>query len=225
MTTYIKRHIHREIETLKTMLLELSALVEDNLLKAVNSIKKEDLELAKYVIDKDEKIDTMEVELEEECLKILALYQPVASDLRFIISILKINNDLERIGDLAVNIAEKVERLRGIDEKSIISDILTMAHESRSMVKKSLDAFVNLDTNLAKEICASDDVIDNMNRQNFFLIRDIILQKPDDQTEKLLRLLAVSRDLERVGDHATNIAEGVIYMIEGEIIRHKIKSK
>jgi len=218
----IKRHLHREIEKLKSKILELGAQVEDNLLKAVDSIQKEDIELAKKVISRDQEIDKEEVELEEECLKILALYQPVATDLRFIVSIMKINNDLERIGDLAVNIAERIYFIKVLEEKMILSDILIMAKKVRNMLKKSLDAFVNLDIKLAKKVCESDDEIDEINTKMYDQIRDGIIRRPDYSIERLLSVLTISRDLERIGDHATNIAEGVIYLIEGEIVRHKL---
>jgi phosphate transport system protein len=219
---YIKRHLDREIEGLKNKLLELGTLVEDNLYNALNSIQKEDITLAEKVINSDQIIDKKEVDLEEDCLKTLALYQPVAADLRFIVSILKINNDLERIGDLAVNIAERVDFIKALEEKDIIKDVIFISHKASDMLKKSLDAFVNLDPKLAKEVCESDDVIDEINTKMYEKIRDEIIRRPDYSTERLLRVLTTSRDLERIGDHATNIAEGVIYLIEGDIVRHRM---
>ncbi|MBU1627083.1 phosphate signaling complex protein PhoU [bacterium] len=219
----VKRHLHREIEKLKVSILELGALVEENLSRAIKSIETEDLELAELVISSDQDIDRKEVELEEECLKILALYQPVASDLRFIIFLVKINNDLERVGDLALNIAQRVDYIKALQEKPMLYDILIMAQKSRKMLKNSLDAFVNLDTKLAKEVCAADDEVDEINRRMNELTREEIIKHPDQFPERVVQLLAVSRDLERIADHATNIAEGVVYLVDGVIMRHKMK--
>ena len=220
---YIRRHLDREIEVLKAKLLELGAFVEDNLHKALTAIQKQDLKLAREIISSDETIDNMEVDLEEDCLKILALYQPVAADLRFIVSILKINTDLERIGDLAVNIAERINFIKALEEKEILSEIFIMAKKAREMLKRSLDSFVNLDLELAKKVCESDDEIDEINKNMHEKIRDEIIKRPDYSTERLLRVLTTSRDIERIADHATNIAEGVIYLIEGKIVRHKME--
>jgi phosphate transport system protein len=162
----------------------------------------------------------MEVEVEESCLKILALYQPVAIDLRFIIAVLKINNDLERVGDLAVNIAERAIFLATQPEVNVELDFTTMAVKTQEMLKKSLDALVNLNAGLAREVCACDDEIDAINRQMYLTVQDAMNTHPD-QIEPLTHLLSASRHLERIADHATNIAEDVIYMIEGEIVRHK----
>jgi len=162
----------------------------------------------------------MEVDVEEECLKILALYQPVAIDLRFIITALKINNDLERIGDLAVNIAERSEFLARQPEVHVPLDLEKMTEKTQSMLTKSLDALVNMDCDLAHQVCAADDEVDAMNRQMYLTVQDGIRQHPE-QLESLIHLLSASRHLERIADHATNIAEDVIYMAEGQIVRHR----
>jgi len=213
-------HMKREIGNLKNKLLSLCETVEHNLQEAVESITERDATLAHKVIDGDVDIDRMEVEVEEECLKILALYQPVAIDLRFIITALKINNDLERIGDLAVNLAERSEFLAGQGEIDIPVGLETMTEKTQSMLRKSLDALVNMDCRLAYEVCAADDEVDAINRQIFRIVQDKIRAQPE-QTEALIHLLSASRHLERVADHATNIAEDVIYMMEGQIVRHK----
>lgn len=213
-------HMKREIDRLKKMLLSLCSLVEDSLRQAVKSIKEQDASLAKKVIETDVQIDHMEVEVEEECLKILALYQPVAIDLRFIITALKINNDLERIGDLAVNLAERSEFLAKQKKFDVPLDLDTMTEKTQSMLQKSLDALVNMDSGLAYEVCAADDEVDAMNRQMFHTVQQQIRTNPKE-VELLIHLLSASRHLERVADHATNIAEDVIYMLEGKIIRHK----
>jgi phosphate transport system protein len=153
-------------------------------------------------------------------LKILALHQPVAIDLRFIVAVLKINNDLERIGDLAVNIAERAIFLAGRPKINISIELIDMAHHAQSMLKKSLDALINHDAELAHKVCASDDTIDQMNRQMYLNVQEAILKNPE-QISALIHLLSASRHLERVADHTTNIAEDVIYMVEGQIMRHK----
>jgi phosphate transport system protein len=214
------KHLQREIENLKKKILNLSARVEAAVHDSTEAIEERDGDLAQRVIDNDIEIDQQEVEVEEECLKILALYQPVAIDLRFIIAVLKINSDLERIGDLAVNIAERAVFLATQPKPDISFDFVGMAQEAQSMLKKSLDALVNMSIELAQEVCASDDTIDAMNRQMYLKVQDSILAHPE-QIASLIHLLSVSRHLERIADHATNIAEDVIYMSEGQIVRHR----
>lgn len=216
-------HMKREIEKLKARLLEVSAAAEKNLCLAVESLKEKEFGLAKKVIDGDIEIDHMEVDVEEECLKILALYQPVAVDLRFIITALKINNDLERIGDLAVNIAERSEFLAGQHEIDIPPEINVMAEKAQSMLTRSLDALVDMDCKIAHQVCAADDEVDAINRQMFLMVQDGIRAHPE-QAEVLIHLLSASRHLERIADYATNIAEDVIYMVEGKIVRHKAEN-
>ena len=175
--------------------------------------------MAREVRQRDADVDQREVEVEEECLKILALYQPVAVDLRFIVSALKINNDLERIGDLAVNIARKARALAAVPPVAIPFDLAGMSEKTQAMLRDSLDAMVNLDAKLASEVCGRDDEIDRMKRDIRRQVEEMIAADPA-QTKVLLRLLAVSRNLERIADLATNIAEDVIYMVDGKIIRH-----
>jgi len=213
-------HLQREIENLKTEILTLGAIVEQRVRESILAIENRDEKLAKKIIDKDIEIDQKEVEVEETCLKILALHQPVAIDLRFIIAALKINNDLERIGDLAVNIAERAAFLSTQPPVYGAFNFVDMAAKAQKMLKQSLDALVNLSPDTAREVCAFDDEIDAMNRQVYILIQNMI-HKNTNQTESLIHLLSVSRHLERIADHATNIAEDVIYMVEGEIVRHK----
>jgi phosphate transport system protein len=162
----------------------------------------------------------MEVGVEEDCLKILALHQPVAIDLRFIVAVLKINNDLERIGDLAVNIAERSAFLSKHPPVGLSLGLIEMVDKVQDMLKHSLDALIGLSSGLAQEVCASDDAVDAMNRQMYIKIQDAIRKNPE-QLESLIHLLSVSRHLERIADHATNIAEDVIYMVEGQIARHR----
>jgi phosphate transport system protein len=214
------KHLERELEKLKRRIISLGAKVEERLRMAIKAIETRDSNLANQVIKADHEIDEMEVDIEEECLKVLALHQPVAIDLRFIIAVIKINNDLERIGDLAVNIAERAAFLASQRKLDILFDFPGMAEKAQSMVKRSLDALVNMDSRLAWEVCASDDEVDAMNRAMFIQVQNGI-RKNTNRMECLIHLLSASRHLERVADHATNIAQDVVYMIEGEIVRHR----
>jgi len=214
------KQLQKEIETLKKRILALSDQVETAVYDATIAIEHRDSKLARKVIDNDIIIDRQEVEIEEECLKTLALHQPVAIDLRFIITVLKINSDLERIGDLAVNVAERAVFLATQPKPDISFDFVGMAGAAQSMLTKSLDALVNLSIELAKEVCTSDDTVDAMNREMYVKVQQAIGIHPE-QMESLIHMLSASRHLERIADHATNIAEDVIYMIEGQIVRHR----
>ncbi len=214
------RHLQREIEKLKKKILALGAVVEESVRKAVQAIQERDEKLADAIINNDVEIDHIEVDVEEECLKILALYQPVATDLRFIVAVLKINSDLERIGDLAVNIAERAVFLAKQEKVNYPFDFEDMVGKTRSMLKRSLDALVNHDTGLAREVCAADDEVDAINREMYIQVQQGIRSHPE-QMEAMIHFLSISRHLERIADHTTNIAEDVIYMIEGEIVRHR----
>jgi phosphate transport system protein len=213
-------HMNNEIMKLKSKLLFLCSLVEQSLWKSVKSLRQRDGQLARQVIDDDTAIDQTEVDVEEECLKILALHQPVAIDLRFIITALKINDDLERIGDLSVNIAERSEFLARHEPVPTPFDFETMARITQQMLRNSLDALVNTDCSLALKVLRDDDQVDAINKQMYNQVKQAILDHPEF-IESLIHLLSVSRHLERIADHAVNIAEDVIYMVEGRIIRHK----
>jgi phosphate transport system protein len=216
----VSKHLEREIESLKKLILALSATVEDNVYKAVRSLTERDSALAEEIIKSDVAVDQTEVAIEEECLKVLALNQPVAGDLRFLVAILKINNDLERMGDLAVNIAERAMFLATREKPDVPLDLPLMAEKTKAMMKKSLDSLMKQDTTLAYEVLATDDEIDAMNREMYRQIQAAIRRKPE-QLESFIHLLSCSRHLERIADHATNIAEDVIYMIDGVIVRHR----
>ncbi len=216
-------HLAKELDVLKRRILALGAVVEENLALAVKAVHNRDQKIAEQVIDNDIAIDQAEVDVEEECLKILALYQPVAIDLRYIVAVLKLNNDLERIGDLAVNIAERALFLSRVPPPSIPFDFEGMADKTRKMVKGSLDSLVNLDSSMANKVCVSDDEVDAINRQMYEQVEDAIRKNPE-QLEPLIYFLSVSRHLERIADHATNIAEDVIYMIDGRIVRHQAEA-
>ena len=213
-------HLQREVTKLKKQLLTLSALVEESVRSAVASLAARDAAAAQRVIDRDAEIDQFEVDVEEEGLKILALHQPVAIDLRFIIAVIKINNDLERIGDLAVNIAERTLLLASQPPVAIAFDFNGLSAKAQTMLKKSLDALVNLDAGLARQVCAMDDEVDAINRNMYEQVRDAIRRHPE-HTDAMIAHLTVSRCLERIADHATNIAEDVIYMTRGDIVRHQ----
>lgn len=213
-------HLQREIDQLKKRILSLSALVEESVRGAARALSDRDLNLATKVMESDSAIDQQEVEVEEDCLKILALYQPVAIDLRYIIATLKINNDLERIGDLAVSMAERASFLATREPIEIPFDFPRMAAIAQSQLKRSIDALVNLDSALARQVITDDDELDTLNRQTYAKIGESLRRNPQRQDD-YIQLLAVSRHLERIGDHATNIAEDVIYMAEGVIARHR----
>jgi phosphate transport system protein len=212
-------HLQREIDELKKHILSVCTLVEEQVQQAVVAVIDRNAGLARQVERRDQEIDRMEVEVEEDCLKILALYQPVAVDLRLIVSALKINNDLERIGDLAVNIARKGIAIGAFPALDIPIDLQAMSEKTQAMLHSSIEALVNIDPLLASDVCARDDQIDHMKRENRLKAQDLIRQDPPN-VEFYLNLLAVSRNLERIADLATNIAEDVIYMAEGKIIRH-----
>ncbi|MCW8129884.1 MAG: phosphate signaling complex protein PhoU [Planctomycetota bacterium] len=214
------KHMLMEFEKLKKKILALSAIVEESVHRAVSSIQRRDEKLARKVIDSDIEIDHMEVDVEEECLKILALHQPVATDLRFVIAVLKINNDLERIADLSVNIAEQGAYLATQTKVNIPFDFPGMAEKAQRMLRQSLDALVNMDSATARKVMAADDEVDAINRHMYDQVKEGIRRSPEN-LDCLIHLLSVSRHLERIADHATNIAEDVIYMVEGEIIRHR----
>lgn len=213
------RHLIRELDNIKKKILSLGALVEERVRMTSTAVDNRDAAIARKIIDTDWEIDEMEVEVEEECLKILALHQPVAVDLRFIVTVIKINNDLERIGDQAVNIAERVLTISKRPEMDFIFDYLPMAEKAEAMLKMSLDALVNVDVDLAFKVITLDDEVDALKTLAYDRIKAAINQHPD-RVGYLINLLLISRHLERLADHATNIAEEVIYLIEGEIIRH-----
>jgi len=212
-------HFQKELEHLKKRILSLGAMVEERVHMAIKAIETRDGDLALKIVNADHEIDEIEVEVEEDCLKVLALHQPVAVDLRFIAAVIKINNDLERVGDEAVNIAERVANISKRAPMKIPFDFSIMAEKTEAMLNNSLDALVNLDADLAGEVCLADDEIDDMNKDIYDIVKDAIRSQPEN-AGYLINLLLVSRHLERIADHATNIAEEVIYMIEGMIHRH-----
>jgi phosphate transport system protein len=213
------KHFRKELESIKKRILTLGALVEDRVRLAVQSVDQIDAEIAGRIIKTDYEVDAMEVEVEEECLKVLALHQPVAVDLRFIIAVIKINNDLERIGDQAVNIAQRVEIIAKRPKPPFMFDYSVMAEKVQRMLKMSLDAFVNLDVDMAYKVITMDDEVDQIKNEAYDRIKQAIQDLPE-RVGYYINLLLISRHLERLADHATNVAEEVIYLVEGEIFRH-----
>jgi phosphate transport system protein len=216
------KHIHRQIDALKQKILYVGTLVEEAIANAISALINRDAVMAQKVIANDAVIDRMEVEVEEECLKILALYQPVANDLRFVVATLKINNDLERMGDLAKNIAKRTSYLAGAESMEVPVDFRGMAMQAQNMVKQSLDALVNADAALARQVRDEDDEVDESRQRIRQQVLAAIRRNPE-RTEYLLKFNSVSKHLERLADMATNVAEDVIYMVEGEIVRHQAK--
>jgi len=216
------RHIERQIESLKEKILRVGTLVEEAISKSITAVINRDTALAQRVQASDEQIDRMEVEVEEECLKILALYQPVAADLRFVVAALKINNDLERMGDLAKNIAKRVSQLAGGEPIELPPEIRTMAMQAEEMVRQCLDAVVSADPTLARKVREQDDAVDEARQKIRRRILKGIQERPEN-LENLLRVNSISKHIERIADMATNVAEDVIYMVEGDIVRHRVR--
>lgn len=212
-------HLGRAIDNLKRNLLQLAALTEEQVELAVTSLEERDVEMARKVISDDNVIDQKEVDIEEECLKILALYQPVAFDLRFVVAVLKINNDLERIGDLASNIAERAIALSKHSLPAMETNFSDMSSCIRVMLRNSIQAIVSLDTKLASSVCKADMEVDSLHSANYKRVHESMLTDPEI-SHILIQLLSVSRYLERIADLATNISEDVIYLVDGKIVRH-----
>ena len=210
--------LQKQIEKIKKEIISLGAMVEDRLQKAVYAVKNEDLNLAQKIIDTDFQIDEREIEVEEECLKILALYQPVAMDLRFLVAVIKINNDLERIADYAANIAKRFKTSYK-DPDKFRYDYTAMADLTAKMLRMSLDALVHMDVEMVYNVRVMDKDVNKMRDEAYDIMKKDI-QKYPEKVGKIINMYLISRHLERIGDHTTNIAEEVIYLIEGQIIRH-----
>ena len=213
------KHFQKELEKIKKQILTLGFMVEEQVQMAVEAVGNNDTDLARKIIRKDLEIDEKEVEIEEECLKVLALHQPVAIDLRFLIAVIKINNDLERIGDQAVNIAERVGITAKSERMDFFFDYSSMGAKAQAMLKMSLDALINMDDDVAWKVVRLDDEVDRIKKDAYDRIKSAMKAHPD-KIGYLINLLLISRHLERMADHTTNIAEEVIYLIEGEIVRH-----
>lgn len=216
----MSKHLERDLEQVEKSLLALSAKVEEMIAQACRALSERRSDLAESVIESDADVDRREVQIEEEALKITALHQPVAIDLRRIAAVIKINNDLERIADLATNIAERADQLVLFPDFAIPGTLEEMAERAITMVREALDSFVRLDIATAERVCASDEEVDAMNAELIAQLREAMQHEPD-KVEPALHCFSASRHLERIADHATNIAEDVIFLVQGEIARHK----
>ena len=217
----MSRHFHEELEALKQTLLAMGALVEDQIRHAMQALVDRDDALASEVIERDRQVNAYDVEIDEKCVELLALHQPAAGDLRFITTAMKIVTDLERIGDQAVNIGQRVIELNREPQLKPYIDLPRMAERAQAMVKESLDAFVARDTELARRVRAEDDEVDALKEQIFRELLTFMMEDPRS-IPRAIRLILISRCMERVADHATNIAEMVIYLVEGKMVRHTL---
>jgi len=224
MTMTRETQFQKELEELKENLLKMATLVEETIHDAVQSLVKRDSELANQTFKREKQINDMELAIDKMCLKLLALRQPMAVDLRFITSAMKIITDLERMGDQAVNIAERALSLNQEPQLKPYIDLPRMAEIAQSMVKDVLDAFVNQDSKLARSVCERDDLVDGLNDQVF---RELLTYMISDQKTitRAVHLIIVGRCLERIADHATNIAEDVIFMVDALVIKHRADAK
>jgi phosphate transport system protein len=220
----METHFQKELQELKEELLKMAALVEEAISTAVQSLVKRDSDLAKKTFEGEDQINRMEIDIEDTCLKLLALRHPMAADLRFITSAMKIITDLERMGDQAVNIAERAISLNQEPQLKPYIDIPKIAEIAQSMVKDVLDAFVNSDSKLARSVCKRDDLVDGLNDQVFRELLTFMMS--DLQTiTRAVHLMIVCRCLERIADHATNIAEDVIFLVDARVIKHHADAK
>ncbi len=212
-------HLQQQLEDLKSALLRMAALVEEQIARAITAFVERDLELCEQVIGGDPPIDAMELEIDEQCIQLLALQHPIARDLRFVAAGMKITIDLERMGDIAVNIAKKTKKLSGMAHLKPLIDIPRMAEMSRAMVKDSLNAFVRGDEQLAMDVCDRDEAVNRLQDQIF---EELVTYMMEDSgsVPQALQLISISRHIERLADHATNIAEGVVYFSGGRVIKH-----
>jgi phosphate transport system protein len=219
MTLHTDRHFEGELQLLQQLLLRMGGLVEQQIARAIESLVERDVDLAEDVIAHDREVNQLDILIDEECLKVIALHQPAASDLRFITTALKVNTDLERIGDMAVNICQRALELNAEPMLKPYIDIPRMAKEAQQMVHTSLDAFVRRDTELAREVIDSDDLVDSLAHQVYRELLSYMAEDPKT-ISRATRILLVSKHLERIADHATNIAEMVVFMVDGKMIRH-----
>jgi phosphate transport system protein len=214
-----RHHFEEELQSLKNRLLTMGALVEERVHQAVRALIERDLEAAELVIRSDQDVNALQIEIDDRCLKLLALQQPIATDLRLITAAMKINADLERIGDQAVNIAENVIKLLPQAPLKPLIDIPRMAELAEKMTRDALDAFVRKDAELARNVLQRDDEVDNLKDQVFRELLTYMMADPGT-IPRALALILISRNLERIADHATNISEDVIFLVEAKDVRH-----
>lgn len=211
--------LEKELSDLKERLLTMGSLVEAQVARSIKSLVDRDNAMAAKVIEADHEVNRMEVEIDEECIRLLALRQPEAGDLRFITTAMKIVTDIERIGDLAVDVSERALELNEEPNLKPYIDIPRMAKAARNMLKEALDAFVNRNAELAWSVLDEDDFVDELNKQIFRELLTFMIEDPHS-ISRAIRITYISKYLERIADHATNIAEMVVYLVEGRIIRH-----
>jgi phosphate transport system protein len=217
----MQRHFHEELGALKQTLLAMGGLVEDQIRRVMRALVERDDEQARDVIDRDRQVNAYENEIDEKCVELLALHQPAAGDLRFITTAMKIVTDLERIGDQAVNIAQRALELNREPQLKPYIDLPRMAEKAQAMMKESLDAFVSRDASLARRVRGQDEAVDALNHQIFRELLTFMMEDPST-IPRAIRLILIARFLERVADHATNIAEMVVFLVESKIVRHTV---
>jgi phosphate transport system protein len=215
----MQRHFLQEIESLKTDLIKMCSYAEQAIAESIRALLERKRDLARQVVDDDKRINQFEVDIDHEVVDLLALQQPVASDLRFILAASKINNDLERIGDHAVNIAESAIKYAELPEIGIVGDIAQMAEITKGMLRDAIDGFIHVNPTLCRAVLRNDDIIDDLNRKSVQELVETIRSNPE-AIEQALELIRVSRNLERVADLATNIAEEVIFVAEAHVVKH-----
>jgi phosphate transport system protein len=215
----MQRHFDQELARLKEQLLRMGSVVERQILRSMQSLVERDSELATKVVDHDRDVNSLDVDIDDTCIRLLALHQPTARDLRFITTAMKISSELERMGDLAENIARRALELNEEPQLKPYIDLPRMGDWTMLMVQECLNAFVNSDSKLARKVCNDDDYVDDLNEQLFRELLSFMLENPKTIT-RAIRLTFVAKSLERIADHATNVAELVVYMVEGKNIRH-----
>ncbi len=217
----MQRHIDQELADLKSQILRMGSLVESQIEGSIKALVDRDVDLASQIIERDTLVNSLDVEIDENCMRLLALQAPAAGDLRFVTTAMKISTELERMSDISENISERVIELNEEPQLKPYIDIPRMANWTMMMVRECLDAFVRSDAALARKVCADDDFVDNLTHQLFRELLSFMIENPATIT-RAIRLTFIGKSLERIADHATNIAELVIYMVEGKIIRHTI---
>ena len=213
------KHFLRELENLKRDVLVMGGLAETSVVRSMQAFLKQERDVAHNVIENDSEINAMELRIEEEVLKILSLYGPTAKDLRFVVGVFKITNDLERVGDLAANIAERAEAREGREDEEGLAELGAMSEHVREMINGVLDAFVSQDRHRAEEVLKMDDSVDELLRTTYGQQSEL-MSSGNGHFESSLRILSVAKHLERIADHCTNIAEDIIYMVSGDVVKH-----
>ncbi|HXU45925.1 MAG TPA: phosphate signaling complex protein PhoU [Thermoanaerobaculia bacterium] len=220
----MERRLDQELDRIRQSLLRMGGMVEEMVARATRALLERDRELSRQVVSSDQEVDLLEIEIDEHCHSVLGRKQPIAVDLRFLVAVMKINSDLERIGDSAVNIAQSVEQLVDQPPLKPYIDLPRLSQLVQGMVRESLDAFVRRDVELAQAVCRRDDEVDALYKQIFRELLTFMIEDPKT-VSRALHLLLIARNLERIADHATNISEDVIYYVEGRDVRHPFATK